>query len=391
MKKFIWASTSLYGERDFGFLEGTSKKHIQKELLEKGLFQIQLSLIPENELKYSLSGEKIFKILEPLCMLLDSGILLSEALELLIIEEESNLRRYIFLRIRSSLQIGNRLAECFYELRPMFSNFFISMIELAEQAGKLRHVLHVLKDYYQSQNNRNLEIKKQLRYPKIVFISVISVAIGIIAFVVPMFENLFALYQGDLPITTQGIIFMSDILRQHTFLIITLFVTSWIWTRLPTVGLFHPWIIAREKAKQWMGSYEDPLLFAEAMKILLESGEKVFEATKIAGSCLSQSNQKYGLMVTDRLKKGYGFGDVFKEISWFPEQFYTFIAPAEKAGKISVGFDQVYHYIKKRREEQFEKWSKFLEPAIMFFLGLVVLWLLMSIYLPIFDLGNQFS
>ena len=391
MKKFLWSAVSLYGKQDYGFLEGSTSKQIREELTEKSFFQILVSPVPERELRFPISEQKLLKILEPLSLLLDSGVALSEALGLLITEEKTNIERYIFLRIRTSLRVGSTLAESFKELQPMFSNFYVSMIELAEKTGKLREVLHLLTDYYQTQNNRNLEVKKQLRYPKIVFVSVVCVAIAIVAFIVPMFENLFALYQGELPITTQGIIFLSDLLRKHTLLIIALIFGLWIWSRLPTLSRLHPWIIAKGKLRQVISSFEDPLLFAEAMKILLESGQKVFEATKIASSCLSLPNQKYGLALTDSLKKGSGFAEAFKEIPWFPVQFHTFIASAEKAGKISVGFEQIYHYIKKKREEQFEKWSKLLEPIIMFFLGVVILLLLMSIYLPIFDLGNQFS
>jgi len=131
------------------------------------------------------------------------------------------------------------------------------------------------------------------------------------------------------------------------------------------------------------------MLFSHAMKILLQSGINSLAAVKIAGTAISKTNQHNIAYLLESLNEGKSFSQSFKSSSWFAPIFFDYIAAAENTGNLRAGFDQVFQNLNRKKEEQFATWSSFIEPVVMIILGALVLAIMISIYLPLFELGNK--
>ncbi|MFH2131187.1 MAG: type II secretion system F family protein [bacterium] len=386
---YLWKAITLKGMQGDGIITCTSKRRAWSQLNRQGYYQIELDGVPGDQLRSALDSQNLIYILDSFTAILDAGISIIEALELLISDRKSIIVRYVFLTLRSALHNGKSLEDGFAEMVPLFSTFFIAMIRLCEKSGKLRQGLRDLKTYYQHQENRRQELLRIFRYPKVISGMILLMSVGVIVFIVPMFSNVYALFKDDLPILTLMMVKLSRFSHQHTIPILATIAGITAWSIMPVIRGFHPWIILRQRLRKALQSREDPFLYAHAMSLLLESGQSVNQAAKEAAACMSQKNRKHGQMLTQKLNSGLGFSEAFQHSHWFPRSFYRFIAPAEKTGLLKLGFEQVYTYIDRRRQTQFEKWSKFMEPLLMMILGMVTLTLLLSIYLPIFELGNR--
>ena len=386
---FAWEAQTLHGNNGDGLIKSESSTSAKRELQQKGYFQAKLTVVPEKLQHSALVGSDILELLNSLLLMLDAGVPIGDSLEMLVHDNKSILLRYILYQLRDSLHNGSSLGIAFDELKPLFSDFFVSMIVLGEKTGDLRGSLHSLEAFYENLESRQEEIKRITRYPKVVISITILITLGIVTFIIPMFENIYSMFEGNLPITTKFMVSASKFIRFNwPYLVLTAGVLAF-WANLPYIGRFHPWLIARTYIEKVIQSREDPFIYAHAMKILLENGHPVKSATLYAAGCMSSKNQRHGISLVEQLNAGRTFTEAYRELSWFPLVFTRFLTSAEKAGKLQVGFEQIFLYLNKQRTNQFNKWSKYLEPSMMLLLGSIILVVLLSIYLPIFELGNQ--
>jgi len=388
-QNFVWHGMTLGGVIKQGILENCTKPEALKKLNDEGRYKLNLQSVSGKHLLKSLTNKEILDFIDPLLLMLESGVSLIESLNLMLNEKKSIKTQYIYCKIRESLQGGKSLTESFEELSPLFSDFFISMIGLCEKTGKLREGLFSLKHFFDSQEKQRQVLEKTIRYPKIILGITLFITLGIIIFVIPMFKNIYQLFKGELPIITRAMVFASEFIRQNSLEIILTICALYLWINIPTVQRVNPLFFLIRQFKRFLSTKDDSFLYAHSMKILLESGQSVKLATRQAAGCLSSKNRKHGQQVYELLNSGLSLSEAFESIPWFPMIFQNCLSSAEKAGVLQLGFEQVFNHISKQRDLRFEKWSKILEPGLMIFLGSIIMVLLLAIYLPIFDLGNQ--
>ena len=388
-KIYLWEGLLLTGSKEYGLAYEQSPKTIYESLLKYGFFKIEIKRLPEKQYDTQLSSNIILEILNSWLMLLESGISLKDSFSLLVHEQKSLLQQFIFCHLRQKLNQGEPLANSFSSLKPMFPNFFTAMIKVSENSGQLIKGLKLLKSYYQRQEQTKAELEQVTRYPRMVLIISLLLTLGIVLFIIPMFENIYAIYADKLPVLTKVLVFLSTLLRTRGWLLSAILALLTIWLFLPKVRNWHPAIFFSRMWREWIEVKDDPLIFAQSLHMLLEHGISVKEATSLAANCLSAKSIKHGQKIVEALQSGSSFSNAFFEATWFPEIFHKFIYSAEKAGSLSTGFKQIYLLLTKRRKEQFNRWSKYIEPVMMLLLGSLILILLLGIYLPIFDLGNQ--
>lgn len=386
---YIWNAITLNGEPGYGTIRNQTKKSVCRQLHHLGYYQVRVETVPHDQLNSPLKNVDLIYFLDALVSILDAGISIAEALDLLINDRRSAITRYVFLELKTSLHEGQNLEEAFTELSPLFSEFFVAMIRLCEKSGRLRQGLHDLKSYYQHQENRRRELVRIFRYPKIVSTTILLLTFGVVVFIVPMFNNVYALFKGDLPILTRIIVGISRFVHENDLLLLAGCMTFFVWGMIPMGRAIHPWFLLSRKLNNVTRSREDPFIYAHAMALLLDSGQSVDQAAQQAMQCMSGRNQKQGQFIVERLSSGMGFAESFQGLDWFPDPFHQFLKPAEQTGLLKMGFEQIYTYIDRQRSARFEKWSRFIEPVLMLILGTITLVLLLSIYLPVFDLGNR--
>ena len=386
---FIWEAKTLDGNEHTGIFEGLTKSQVIEELQGKNLFQLSMTPVPPKIVNGLLSDRETIDFLASVILMLNAGMSLIESFELLLNENRSLSQRFIFCHLWNSLQAGKSLQSSLSSLKKKFTPLFLTMVEIAEQSGKLVDGLRSLQTILQAGEQRKKELKKILRYPKIVFLTTVLLTFGVVVFIIPMFKNIYSLFGDDLPFFTKTLLFLSDFFHNKPFEIVLSVLILILGSFVPFLRRINPFSWLKSQLLYWIQSTEDHLLYAQAMRMMLENGIPLDASIKKAAGCLSLRNRKSGFEIAHKLDAGCSLSKAFNQSSWFPPVFVKLIASAEKAGQLATGFHHIGIYLAQKREENFSRWHKLIEPCMMMILGTLVLVILLAIYLPIFDLGNR--
>jgi type IV pilus assembly protein PilC len=385
----VFEAMTLAGEQKTGIFLNTTRHKIKKELRQKGYFKIETENVARELLKKPLSNNQLLQIINPLIMMLNSGLTLIEALGMQISDNPSLLQKYIYLHLQEGLNSGKDIKASIAELDPLFPEFFKTLVGISETSGELLTGFKSLKTFYTKKEERSREIKKITRYPKIVAIAALLLTFGVILFIIPMFSGIYAMFDNELPIVTNMMLKISNLVLKHPIESSAFGLGLMAWFFIPVIKHFNPFFFLVQKLSLSLQTRDDPFVYSQAMSMLLENGQSLTEAAVHASSCLSGKNSEHGTRIIEFLDSGSDLTGAYRKSEWFPPVFQRILASAERSGQLVEGFFQISQILEQQKEEQFAKWNKLIEPVMMAILGGVILTILLSVYLPIFDLGNQ--
>jgi len=386
---FVWEAVTIEGRYVHGIAQNFLKYQLKKDLSQKGLFQINIQTMPAALSKKPLKSNTLIRFIQELNQIHTSGVTLVNSLNIMIGNRQLPVIKYILVSLKLSLEKGESLAVSFQNLRPVFNEFFISMIAMSEKSDNLKQGFSAILSFFQQRQKQYQAIQKQTRYPLIVLGIAFVLITGMIVFVLPMFQNIYLLYGQNLPVETVILMSISRFINDQWFVILAGILGFVFWYKTPALCYLHPlFLLIKWVKNRWFGS-QDQLLFAHSMSLLLKSGKTAYAALKDISFMVSPQNRKQILKLIKQLEAGERFSEIFLKNRWFPGVFHRFISVSEAAGDLSLGFFQVHRYLENQMEKRFNKIINYIEPGLMVLLGGMVLFVLLSIYLPIFDLGNQ--
>ena len=385
----VWEALTIEGNYVYGIAHDVLKHQLKKDLNQKGLFRIAVQHLPIVHSKKTLKPDVLINFVQELYQIHSSGVTLINSLNIMIGNRQLPIIKYVLVSLKLSLEKGESLTKSFQNLRPIFNEFFISMIDMSEKSDNLKQGFFAILSYFQQRQNQYQAIQKQIRYPLIVLGISFVLILGMIVFVLPMFRNIYLLYGQNLPGETAILLSISRFINNQWLWIVIGILIMVVWYKTPAVCFIHPvFIMSTWVKKRWYSS-QDQLLFAHCMSLLLKSGKTAYLALQDISFMVSERNRKQILQILNQLDAGERFSDTFLKNKWFPIVFYRLIVVSEAAGDLSMGFFQVHKFLEKQMENRFNKVIHYIEPGLMVILGGMVLFVLLSIYLPIFDLGNQ--
>lgn len=386
---YLWKAKTLEGAHRIGVEQGKTKSEIYRHLTNQGFFSVALSPIPRKIMVRELSNKELLSFIKAFRLSLSSGLSLIETLSLLLEGNPDETQQYITHRILSSLRKGHSLKHSFESLGSVFPRVFLEMIGVCEKSGQLLNGLEQLELFYQKKEKRASELKKITQYPKTVLTITLLISLGIIVFIIPMFKNIYSLFKDELPVMTKMLVTASDALHYNKQGVVVTIIIFICFLKIPLLRRFNPVLRLFDLVKVRFQSRDDPFIFAFAMKMLIGSGQILGEAVQTSAACMTGINRKYGFRIKQYLEEGYTTFEAFQKVSWFPKVIEKIIYSAEKSGGLAQGFEQAVDYLEQQRDDEFQRWQRLVEPVMMVGMGAYILFILLSVYLPIFDVGNK--
>ncbi len=324
--------------------------------------------------------------------LLESGIDIQRSLNLLTEEQENKRVKAILEGLESDLVAGSSLSESMSKLTH-FSSYEFQSIRIGEETGRLKIVLRQLASFFEDK----VKLKRQLigvfTYPGFVMLITIGVLYFMLSSVVPMFEDVFKQFGQDLPPLTQKIIWLSNyfsLIMLYLFLAITgagIYMytqrneesyrkfTSGLILRIPVFGpLIRKVYLARmcQSLSLLLGA-KTPLVTA------LELMEEMIDFYPIESAVRS---------IKEDIKKGGALHEGMSKFAIFDKRMVSLVKIAEEINQLDTTFDR----LSKQYQEDIEYRTKLIgtivEPAIIVVIGLIVGIIMVSMYLPMFNLSN---
>ena len=341
-----------------------------------------------------LSGGKIkAKALTLLCSQLSielkAGLPLVSSLKLVAENEEDKKLKQILTEVADDVSAGNSLADAFAQRGPTLPRTFIETIRAGEESGKLDETFDRLQTYYENSDAVSSKVTSALMYP-IMLISVAVVVIAIIMiFAVPVFAKTFA--GGDLPLPTKILIGVSNFMVKYWMLLLAIVAAaalgiilygktdkgSHLYARLaltiPGVCLVNKMNAASQ--------------FAATLSTMLAAGLPLVQAGKITAATAEN------LLITEDIEKavtgvieGNRLADGLKKSPWLPTLLLEMVTVGEETGRLEQTLDVVSDYYTKEVDVAVKRALEIMNPAITIVLALLVVFILLSVYLPIFSM-----
>jgi type IV pilus assembly protein PilC len=336
------------------------------------------------------------KLFNDLSILFSSGIDIKTSLEI-IADEMPQREKTIVDKVISDILIGCSLSDAL-DKTGFFEQYDILSLRVGEESGTLDKVLITLSNYYQNRLDQNRKIKGALTYPAIVLFTAILAVGFMLNFIVPMFQDVFARFSTNnkLPWITQKVIDASDFLSSYLYLIILLIISFVVLINFirkhKTLSIYYyqqlfkiPFIGELNRKKQLSR-------FCLCMELLTEANIPLVESIKLIRQMIGFAPLENALKVIEQdIILGSSFHASLKKDKLFDKRMITLIKVAEEVNSLDSIFKKLRIQYEADVNFKSGQLNSFLEPIMIVVVGLLVGLILVSMYLPMFQMSTSFS
>ena len=324
--------------------------------------------------------------------LLQAGIDFKTAFELATAEQEQPKEQVLFRSIREAFEKGLPFSKAL-EQSGRFSLYEVYSLQIGEETGKIIEVLQDLAKFYRSKIKQRRTIVSALTYPVIVMSASAGAVFFLLKFIVPMFGEVFKRFGGELPWVTRQVIGLSAALGKYSFpsavicillaMLIYRFRKDDRWRSLSSGFVFRIPMVGNLVQKAYLAR------FSNSMRLLIHAELPLLRAIALSRQMIGYYPVENALKkVEDEVMKGRSLHESMKKFSVFPPKMIQLIKVGEETKKLDYFFAWIADQYLTEVEYKTSTLSSVMQPLIIIFLGLVVGLIVVSIYLPLFQMSN---
>jgi type II secretory pathway component PulF len=330
---------------------------------------------------------------ERLCLLLETGVSLLEALKVMQQQTEEVLLADIIGSLVETISEGQSFSVALEKHPEMFSTTYISLVFAAEQGGFLPQVLTQLLRMDEKNSQLRSNIVSALSYPAFLIAFSIAVVVFVLVVIFPKFEDLFSSIHDQLPITTIFLMALSSFVRHYWMLIIIgLIVASWAamaWIKSPAGKLVFDQF--KMNAPIVKDIYRQ-IYLSQTLSVLglsLSNGVPITVALKASqGVVKNLVFVKFLDDVRNHVNEGRGIAIGFTNTPFVPPMVRQMVATGEQTGNLGMVMSRVAEFYERELTKRITILSKSIEPIMLIVMGVVVGLIVISLILPIFKLSR---
>ena len=389
------------GELVEGQLDGDSMALVVRRLREMGYMPISVTPKSAVNLKTEIKIpglsdriklREIAVMTRQLSTMVDSGLSVVRSLGILGTQVENPELARILTQVRLDLEHGSSLSVACAKHPKAFSKLYCTLLQAGEVGGNLDEVLLSLADAIEKQAQLNRTIKSAMTYPAVVLSVMLLIFSAMIIFIVPVFQGLFKSLGGTLPLPTQILIKISDIMTSAWVLLIIAMVVGAI------VGV-KKWIATENGRRIWDRWMLKPPVFGQlfhkvalarvtnTLGSLIGSGVPILEALDISAE--TAGNVTIGDVLRkakNGVREGRPWADPLREHEdIIPSLMVQMIEVGEQTGVLDGMLHKVAAFYDQEVEVTVNNLTALLEPLLTVFMGIGVGIMVISLYLPMFD------
>ena len=402
-KTYEYAVRDRAGKIIKGRVEAPNQAAVANRLREMGLAAVSISEVSTGGLQTEISiprfgGNKIkLKDLaimaRQLATMIDSGLSLLRALTILAEQTESKPLAKVLAQVRSDVEVGTAFSVSLGKHPEVFPPLMINMVKAGEVGGFLDQVLISVANNFEAEVKLRGKIKSAMTYPVVVLVVGVLGMIGMLLFIVPILAKMFASLGGELPFLTKVLVVLSNIMK---------------WTIVPTaialVGFSVWW--GRHKNDDSIRERLDPFklkvpVFGPlARKIAISRFTRNFSTMIHAGVPLLQSLDIVGQTsgnvviehaaraVQDSVRRGESLAGPLSQHAVFPPMVVQMMAVGEDTGALDSMLGKVADFYDQEVEATTEQLTSLIEPLMIVGIGGIIGFIVIGLYMPIFQIFN---
>lgn len=322
---------------------------------------------------------------------LKAGLPLVSSLRLVAENEEDKKLKKILEEVADDVHAGNGLADSFALRGPKLPRTFIETIRAGEESGTLDDCFDRLKKYYEDSANVSSKVGSAMIYPAMLIAVAIVVVVIIMVSAVPVFEDSFASMGNELPWPTKALIAMSHFMTDNLLLLIAivaaLVLAVYFYKRTDAGQHFFARLMLTIPGVKLVTQMNGASQFAATLSTMLAAGLPLVQATQITASTTDN------LLIAEDIQaaangviEGNRLGDGLKKSQWLPGLLLEMTAVGEETGNLEETLTVVSEYYTKEVDVAVKRALEIMNPIITMFLAAIVVFILLSVYLPLFSM-----
>jgi len=275
----------------------------------------------------------------------------------------------------------------------IFDNLYTNMVDAGEVGGILDTILNRLATFMEKGMILKKKVKGAMTYPVICLcISVVILAV-ILIFVVPVFEKMFADFGAALPVLTQFVVNMSNVVKTNFLYMVA--------AGIAVIFIFKK-VNKTERGKKKIDAIllELPVFgdlikkvavakFTRTLGTMLQSGVPILESLNVVGRTAGNKVIETAIFrVADAISEGRPIAEPLEETGVFPNMVVQMINVGEAVGALDTMLEKIADFYDQEVDQAVENLTAMIEPFMMVFLGGMIGGLVVAMYLPIFEMGN---
>jgi general secretion pathway protein F len=401
MPAFEYQALDQAGRTHKGVLQGDTPKAVRQVLRDQGLVPLEMSEVreqaPRREFKElfgrGIAASDLAVLTRQWATLVRAGLPLDEVLSALAEQSGDARAQRMLVAVRSKLMEGRTLADCLGDFPESFPELYRSAVAAGEQSGKLDRVLERLAGFLEERQQIGQRVIAALIYPALLSLVAFAIVGGLLGYVVPQVVGVFEQLQTELPWPTRMLLAMSAFVRTFgPWLLIaaigalvafrlalarTAFRSRWhaLLMRLPLIGKL---LRAQDTAR-----------FSRTLSIATAASVPLLEALRLGSATLTLLPLREAISAAiARVREGGSLSRALAESGRFPPLLTRLVGSGEKSGELEPMLDHAADLQEKQVQGALGALVAILEPLLIVLMGALVLFMVLAILLPIFEMNQ---
>ncbi len=398
MPIYKWEGKAAKGVIKKGEMEAANETAIRTQLRQQNITPTKISS-KGKEFKISLPYKKKVKqrsiaiFTRQLATMIDAGLPLVQSLEILAAQQDDKAFQNIIRQIREDVEGGSTFAGALKKHPTTFNELYTNLVVAGEEGGILDTILTRLANYIEKAEALKKKVKSALVYPATIMAVAVIVVMILMIFVIPVFETMFKSAGQSLPLPTLITLTISKIIQKNIIIIIPVLILS--------IYLFKKYY-QTEKGQIVIDSLilKSPVFgplfqkiavarFSRTLGTLVSSGVPILDGLNIVSK--ASGNKKIEIAVLNArasIREGETISEPLGRSGHFPPMVIQMISVGESTGALDSMLSKIADFYEDEVDVAVGNLTSLLEPILMVFLGVVIGGVVISMYLPIFNMAS---
>jgi type IV pilus assembly protein PilC len=399
MPVYQWVGTNRKNETRKGEMEASNEGAVRSNLMRLKITPTKIKKKPKDLfenvswLQPKVKEKDIILFARQFSTMIDAGLPIIQCLEILHTQQNNKTFKRMIKEIKEQVESGATLAEALKRFPKHFDDLFVNMIAAGEAGGILDAILRRLAGYMEKAAKLKAQVKGAMTYPVVTLVIAIVVLGIILVFVIPVFQEMFADLGGELPVPTQIVVKLSEIVKSKIIYIIIGFIL---------LGFTLKKFYATEKGQDMVDDFllKIPVFgellrkvavakFTRTMGTMLASGVAILEALDIvAKTSGNRTIEKAIYNVRSGIAEGRTMADPLAESGVFPAMVCQMISVGESTGALDAMLEKIADFYDEEVDQAVDNLTSLIEPFMLVFLGVTIGGLVVAMYLPVFKMAG---
>ncbi|MCF6300007.1 MAG: type II secretion system inner membrane protein GspF [Proteobacteria bacterium] len=403
MEAYEHKSLDQQGKQHTGIIHADNEKQARQILRNKELLPVQIKQVLQGSVantnkktttqRIGLKKSELPLIIRQLSTLIKAGLPIDDALSTIMEQSDNHNSEKILSTIYAKVMEGQSLASAMRIFPKAFDELITTSIEAGEQSGNLDLILDRLAEYLESRDDMSKQSMTALIYPMILIFTAIAVVAGLMVYIVPKVIQIFQSTQVELPIATQALIAISAFLSHYGLFMLLLLILS-------ITGFVLALRNSAFRAKWHQFLLKTPLVgtlirtmqaarFTRTLGILSKSAVPIVPALSLSSKVINNEIIKHASeQVATMVREGSSLANAMKSTGQFPPMTIKLVDVGEQSGQLSDMLTRAANAQERDVDNKLSALINAIQPMAILFVGFMVLFIVLAMLLPIFQINT---